>query len=222
MRCCSCKRNIAAGVDAQKMIVEYTQPDGSTKIFGYMMSDGPLSAATGQLLRAWHFRHYHIQRKREQRGDAVNGRILTGVPTGYDIGALVLTREQAAELGLSPEQARGTAYLSQRLEELQALANRVGKSIGDGEVLEAFRAEEHDGPYRHSHHLPLEIYQLLAHLRYAHGLDETQRSSAPAHTLHDELHARAALAATDAARRADPGHVDPPERDWREQTVIDV
>ena len=47
MRCCHCKRLVAAGVEAQKMIVEYLQPGDTTKLFGHLMPDGPLSAATG-------------------------------------------------------------------------------------------------------------------------------------------------------------------------------
>lgn len=221
MKCSVCKRNIAAGADAQKMIVEYAQPDGTTKIFGYMMADGPLTTATGQILRAWHHKHFHIQRKREQRGDAVTGRVLTGIPTGYEIGDLVLTREEAGALGFTEEQARerGTAHLSAQLQRLHEVAARIGKRVGDPYAHEAFWADQHHGPYPHTHHLRLETYQLLAHLHYAHGFDWVEVG---AQGVHNELHAQETLAQAQAARLADPGHIDPPERDWRDQAVVDI
>lgn len=224
MKCCSCKRTIAAGVDAQKMIVEYRQPDGSIKIFGYGMADGPLTKATGQIVKAYHHKHFHVVRKREQRGDAVTGRVLAGIPTGYDIGNLVQSREEFEALGLTEDEARarGTAYLSARLDTLRAVATRIGKGVGDGTVLEAFWADEHGGPYRHSHHLRLDMYQLRAHLVYAHGVPQHGLTGMPLQDAHDELHARAALEQTWAARGADPGHVEPAERDWRDQAVAEI
>lgn len=207
MRCCSCKRNIAAGADAQKMIVEYRQSDGTTKIFGYTMPDGPLSNATGQIVRAWHFKHFHVQRKREARGDAVTGRVLNGIPTGYEI-ADTDTRE-----------------MSERLDRLHDVARRIGKAVGDPMVAEAYAAEEHGGPYPHSHHLRMEIYQLLAHLKYAHGqglYGAKKALSQDSHLYHDELHAAMVCKQVRAAREEDPSYTDPPERDWRDQSVLDI
>lgn len=227
IKCTVCKKNIASGVDAQKAIVEYLQADGSTKIFGYMMTDGPLTVATGQILRAYHHKHYHMARKREGRGDAVTGRVLNGVPTAYDIGSLALSREEFEALGLTEDQAReqGTAYLSARLEKLRDLARSIGKGVGDGTVLEAFWAEENGGPYSHTHHLPLEVYQLHAHLQFAHGGEAhgpMQGVRRHIHTLHNELHAKQALTAITAARDTDPGYTTPAEHDWREQVAVDV
>lgn len=206
IKCCHCKGNIAAGVEAQKMIVEYVQPDGANKIFGYMMPDGPLSAATGRIVRAWHHKHYHIVRKREARGDAVTGRVLPWTPTGYDTD-------------------QDTGQLSEHLDAMRLVAQRIGKSIGDPEVTEAFRAQQHGGAYPHEHHLRLETYQLLAHLHHAHGFIHHPGWNGYAgtpQTIHDELHANAALTATTAARDADPGHIEPPERDWRDQVAVDI
>lgn len=73
MRCTVCKTLIAAGVDQQKMIVEYVQPDGAVKTFGYLMPDGPLTAATGTLHRAFHHKHYHVVRKQNARIAAAGG-----------------------------------------------------------------------------------------------------------------------------------------------------
>lgn len=206
MRCTVCKRNIAAGVDAQKMIVEYGQGDGTTKVFGFMMADGPLTAATGQLLRAYHHKHYHALRKREARGDAVTGRVLAGGPTAYEIGDVL--------------HANGTAQYTERLALLGAVSRKVGLPVGDLTVLEAFWAEENGGPYPHTHHLRLETYQLMAHLRYAHG--HTHHIGGSALATHDELHAQAALAEAQRQRLNDPGHAEPPERDWRDQAVVDI
>lgn len=226
MKCRSCKRNIAAGAEATKLIVEYRQPDGTTKVFGYQMPDGPLAKATGQIVAGWHGKCFWVVRKREQRGDAVTGRVLNGIPTGYDIGNLVLSREEFDALGLTVQQARaqGTAYLSARLEQLRAVARRIGKSVGDATVAEALRADEHGGPYPHSHHLRLDTYQLRAHLTYAHGQPATGGAAAgtPLQDVHDLLHARAGLDQVRAARGDDPGHTEPAERDWRDQATADL
>lgn len=198
------------------MIVAYRQPDGSTKIFGHLMPDGPLTAATGQLLRGWHSKCFHIVRKREARGDAVTGRVLGDrLPTGYDIAGIVLTRDEADALGAAPD----TRYLSERLAALRAVAQRVGKPIGDPEVTEAFRAAEQGGPYPHTHDLPLETYQLLHHLCHAHGLDWVDIG---ARAVHAELHARAALDGHRQQRADDPGETPTEETDWREQVAVDV
>lgn len=218
MKCCACHRGIASGVEAKKMVVEYTQPDGSTKLFGYQMPDGELPAATGRILRGWHAKCFHVQRKREARGDAVTGRVLAGGPTGYDIHSMVLTRDDLVALGITAEQARaqGTAHLTERLNRLRAVARSIGKAVGDLTVLEAFWAEEKGGPYPHGHHLPMEMYQLAAHLRYAHGINGPITDSV---RVHKELHAHMELSRRIDDRDADPGHQDPQESDWRTQLV---
>ncbi len=200
------------------MVVEYRQPDGSVKLFGYMMSDGPLNAAHGQMVRGWHSKCYHVARKREARGDLVTGRVVAGTPTGYDIHQLVLSREDLAALGITVEQARrrSTAQLSERLAVLRSLAARLGKGVGDAIVQEAFLAHEHGGgPYAHEHQHRLDTYQLMAHLRYAHGLPDEQLHDA-VQDQHALLHA---LIRQDAilADRVSDEESDPPERDWRIQ-----
>lgn len=203
MRCNLCKRPIASGVEARKMIVEFTQPNRTTKLFGYQMPDGELTAATGVLFRGWHNRCFHVVRKRAARGDVVSGRILSGaVPTGYDLAA-----------------GQGTELLSVRLAQLQEVARRIGRAVGDPAVTEAWRADEHGGPYPHVHELPLDTYQLHAHLRYAHGVEEL---TAPARSVHEELHARLALEATRTARDNDPGHRPPEDVDWRRPETVDI
>ena len=42
MKCTHCKRQIVAGVEARKMIVQYAMPDGSARTVGYLQPDGPL------------------------------------------------------------------------------------------------------------------------------------------------------------------------------------
>lgn len=226
MKCCVCKRNIASGVDAQKMIVEYQQPDGTIKVFGYQMPDGSLSEATGFILRAYHHKHFHIVRKREGRGDAVTGRVLNGVPTGYQIESMILSREEFEALGITEDEAReqGTAYLSERIDRLRECARRIGKGVGDGTVLEAFWAEERGGPYRHTHHLRLEVYQLRAHLRFAHGIEQDPRTIKrnDIHDIHAAIHADEAQAATAAERQADPGYQEPAEANWRDAVEVEA
>lgn len=202
MKCCSCKGNIAAGVEAQKRIVEHQQPDGTLIIFGYMMQAGPVAKATGRIVRAWHHKCYWIVRKREHRGDAVTGRVLPGVPTGYD-------------------NAVDTETISAEIDKLREVAARLGKAVGDPTVTEAFRAEAHGGPYPHTHQFRLDTYQLLAHLTYAHGLDPHSLSGS-AHVNHDALHVQMALNRITDDRAQDPGHIEPPHRDWRDQVAADI
>ncbi len=209
MKCCVCKNNIPAGAAAQKMIVEYEQADGSVLIFGYMMPDGPLTAATGRILRGYHGKCFWVVRKREARGDAVTGRVLVGAPTAYEIAALT-------------DGDGNTAFISERLQKLRALARSIGKGVGDPTVLEAFWAQENGGPYEHTHHLPLEAYQLRAHLFYAHGQTGGQHVNISQGLQHDGLHAMAARAQVDAVRGQDPDFAPVPERDWRSQVVEDV
>jgi hypothetical protein len=187
------------------MIVEYRQADGSSLLFGYQMPAGALSAATGRIVRAWHHKHYHVDRKREARGDVVTGRVMSGAPTGYQIA------DAAAE---------GTQWLSNRMEHLARVARRIGKGVGDAQVIEAARADEHGGPYLHEHRFALEPYQLHAHLRYAHGHDPDGGGTSLTHA-HAELHARQALERTTGHRAAD-GEPPPQTRDWREQYAVDL
>jgi hypothetical protein len=215
VKCNVCKNNIPAGAAATKMIVEYAQPDGRTLIFGYMMPDGPLTAATGRILRGWHGKCYWAARKREARGDAVTGRILIGGPTAYELSALVHPRDETD----NPDNpVLSTAFISERLQNLRTLARRIGKGVGDATVLEAFWAQEHNGPYPHTHHLPLDAYQLHAHLRYAHGTTDYVTTR----TTHDLLHARMSQQQVDATRAADPTYAPTAESDWRSQVVEDV
>lgn len=182
------------------MVVEYVQDDGSSLFYGFMMPAGPLTAATGRLLHGYHFKCFHVVRKREARGNAVTGRVLQEVPTGYEIAGLA-----------------STSVITDRVEQLQAVARRIGKGVGDPTVLEAFWAEENGGAYPHTHHIPLEMYQLRAHLLYAHGVEPDGLRKL--HDLHNTLHVAAAHA---EARCADPGHVEPITSDWRDQHVASV
>lgn len=207
------------------MIVEYRQHDGSSRIFGYMMSDGPLDRATGQMVRGWHHKCYHVQRKREAKGDAVTGRVVAGSPTGYDIDQLVLTKDDLTALGITEGEARerSTIHLSAALHRLRELAGNLGKGVGDPTVQEAFQAHERGGPYTHQHHHRLEVYQLIAHLEYAHGITDIRllRSYGALQDQHAELHARSALDAIRDDRAADQD-TEPRTTDWRTQHTADI
>jgi len=223
MRCASCHRNIAAGAEAQKMVVEYRQPDDSIKIFGYQMPDGPLSAATGRLVRGLHSKCFWVSKKREAKGDA--GRIVAGTPTGYDIDQLVLTKDDLVALGITEAEARkrSTVQLSAQVQRLRVMAEQLGKAVGDPTVQEAFAAQEHGGPYEHLHHHRLEVYQLIAHLEYAHGLRDVRllRSVGALQDQHAELHAAMALAKIQSRRIAD-NEPEPRTTDWRDQYTAEL
>lgn len=68
MRCAECKLLIRRGVEEQKRVEYHLMPDGSVKVFGYQMPDGPLSAATGTLVKVIHSRHYWANTKAASRG----------------------------------------------------------------------------------------------------------------------------------------------------------
>lgn len=176
MKCNLCKTNIASGPEATKMIVQYVQDDGGYKFFGYMMEDGPLTQATGRITRAWHHKCFHVVRKREARGDAVTGRVLSGLPGVYELDI-----------------THSTADLSVRMAELHAIAREVGKPVGDPAVHEAYQARQHGGPYRHKHDLPMEVYQLRPHLHFAHGVAMAEILTLNMRARHARLHDDAEL-----------------------------
>ena len=55
-------------MEEQKRVEYHRQPDESVKVFGYQMPDGPLSAATGPLVKVIHSKHYWAERKAANRG----------------------------------------------------------------------------------------------------------------------------------------------------------
>lgn len=219
MKCSHCKRPIAAGVDAQKMIVEY-QVTGQSVFYGYGMPAGGLSRATGRPIAAFHHKCWHVLRKREARGDVVTGRVLDGAPSAYDMSALAITREEATVLGLTEDEIHDrTGYLTERLHALRAIARTIGKGVGDPTVQEAWWAYQADGPYPHRHRMPQEMYQLRAHLRFAHGLEDLTTVTGGLHLHHYALHRQADLLAD---RADDPGFREPDGPDWRDQHQADI
>ncbi len=94
MKCGECRRSIAAGIEAKRMICEYLQSDGTTKVFGLQMPDGPLTQATGQLTRGWHNRCYWALRKRNLRDSSI-----------ADLAAAMsIPEEEARRLVTGPQQ----------------------------------------------------------------------------------------------------------------------
>lgn len=207
------------------MIVEYRQADGAIKVFGYMMTDGPISKATGQMVRGFHHKCFWIAKKREARGGAVTGRVVAGGPTGYEIDQMALGKDDLVGLGITHEQAlqRGTGQLSARLATLRSIAEAMGKGVGDAQVQEAYAAGEHGGgPYSHQHHHRLETYQLVAHLELAHGVgSEIGASARDLQDQHLNLHAQAALDQLVQQRQED-GDLELPVRDWRDQHSVEL
>lgn len=201
LRCCVCLRNIAAGAEAQKMIIEYQQADGGLKLFGFEMPDGPITGATGAMVRAWHAKHFWMAKKREAKGDAVTGRVVPSGITGYT--------------GIDTE---AQAHLHEKIDRMRELADAMGKGVGDPQVTEAFNAQERGGPYPHVHHYRLDTYQLMAHLVYAHGeLDRT----ADMRERHVSLHAQTAASDIRALRKLD-GETEQTVRDWRPQFTAEI
>jgi hypothetical protein len=73
LRCAICKRQIRRGIEEQKRVEYRLQPDGSEKIFGHQMPDGPLAKATGSLIKVIHSVHYWAETKAARRGGAHAG-----------------------------------------------------------------------------------------------------------------------------------------------------
>lgn len=186
------------------MVVEYQQSDDSIKVFGYMMTDGPLSAATGRMVKGWHSKCFHIARKRAARGDS--GRVV-GSLTAYEVDEM---QEQVLRL-------------SARMSRIRQVAEAMGKSVGDPQVTEAFEAQERGGPYAHHHTHRLDTYQLIAHLEYAHGIRDQNllRTGAGVIEFHGQLHAKQALLSA-VQDRIDGQEEERPDRDWRTQYTMDV
>lgn len=207
------------------MIIEYRQSDGSSRIFGFGMTDGTVAQATGRMVQGWHFKCYHVARKRAARGDAVTGRVLANTPTAYDIDQLVMSKDDLDALRLTEAEAseRGTLYLSTKLNRLREIAAGIGKGVGDPTVQEAFAADEHGGPYAHQHTHRLEMYQLIAHLEYAHGITDAKllHSHGGLIDFHGELHARR-IGRDIRARRDADGEREPETRDWRIQYTAEL
>lgn len=191
------------------MVVEYRRSDGTLKLHGYMMPDGPISTATGALVRGWHHKCFWIAKKREAKGDAVTGRVAGGGITGYNIDTAI------ADESLT--------HMKAKVERLRELAESMGKGVGDPQVTEAFNAVERGGPYPHSHHYRLDTYQLIAHLEYAHGVADQSLlgSTGGLREAHIGLHARQAADQISALREAD-GEADPATRDWRPQFTAEL
>lgn len=193
MRCAGCLRMIGSGVEASRMICTYTQ-DGIDTVFGFQMPAGPIAKAAGRLKNGWHNKCWHAARKREARG----GQVL-----GY-----------AAD----PDDSH---QISDRLAAMQQIAARVGKPVGDPTVSEAYRAQQHGGPYPHAHTMPLDTYQLRAHLAYAHGIDPDTVTGSTVRDAHVIAHARQAATFHLRERAGDPDPP-PPETDWRDPVAIQL
>lgn len=76
MKCRTCHRRIAPGMEAAKRVEYWVQPDTSVKVFSDSVAglDGKLSEAAGMLESAQHSKCYWTERKRVERGgDAVLG-----------------------------------------------------------------------------------------------------------------------------------------------------
>lgn len=67
MKCGVCRRDIRRGAEEQKRVEYHRQADGTVKVFGYQMPDGPLAAATGPLVKVIHSKHYWAAVKDQAR-----------------------------------------------------------------------------------------------------------------------------------------------------------
>jgi hypothetical protein len=209
-------------------VAEYQQKDGSIKVYGFDRPDGKPpwlgGHPTGQLVRAWHYKHFRVAEKRERRGgDAVTGRGMGAIPTAYEITAMTANQDELAMLGITEDQARAmsTQALTDRVLRVRETAVEAGEGADSWAFKEKMRALDNGGPYEHTHMLRLEDFQLKPHLMHAHGIDPMQTADSRK-MQHDEAHARMVLEKTQRSRAADPGHQEPKETDWRDQTVVEV
>lgn len=224
MRCYYCKRDISKGPETTKMVCQYTQGDSTVKTFGLNMPDGPLSAAAGQLFRAWHSKCYFQAKKREGRGgDAMSGRMQAGVPTAYSVGEMVLNADDLQARGMTVQDVReSTRSIQSEMDRMRVLAREMGIGVQDWRVKEAFRAQEKGGPYPHHHAAQMDDFQRRPHLLHAHGKDTEGMTFPEMREWHDQEHAREAQERIRADRARDPGYRGESESDWRSQTVADI
>jgi hypothetical protein len=209
------------------MVTEYQYSDGSTDFT--IPSEGKTAAPGGQLLHLYHYKHFKVMEKRENRGgDAVAGRGIGAVPTAYEITAMTANQDEARQLGLSEDEVRAssTQALSDRVSAQRRDSLGKGTGAGDWRENERLRAEQHGGPYYHTHVGRVEAFRLSAHVRHAHGeeLGDGLTASSDLVQRHQELHAALELERTRASRAQDPGYKDPGlgMSDWRDQQVLEV
>ena len=67
MKCAGCLKSVGGGEQGRRRAEHWRQGDGSVKVFGIGMPDGPLAAATGQLVKVEHNGCYWARVKKEQR-----------------------------------------------------------------------------------------------------------------------------------------------------------
>ena len=67
MRCRFCQRAILPGQEQRKRVQFHRQDDGTVKVFGVNMPDGPLDSATGRVEFLAHSRCYWADKKRPLR-----------------------------------------------------------------------------------------------------------------------------------------------------------
>lgn len=84
MKCQVCKRDIRNGAEEAKRVEYREQPDGSVRVFGYQMPDGPLADATGRLVRVIHSKHYWAEAKAERRGGPHAGGVIRAYEEDLD------------------------------------------------------------------------------------------------------------------------------------------
>jgi len=229
--CAFCKKEIQRGGEMQKMVTEFKYKDGHSDFT--IPSEGRKAESGGQLFHVYHYKHFKLLEKRENRGgDALTGRGIGAVPTAYEITAMTGNKDDMAQLGMSEEEMRShtTSELSERVNARRVQSLEAGTGAGDWRENERLRAVEHGGPYYHTHVGRVEGFRLTAHLTHAHGMDfsPAPRGAEKAWRAeelvqrHQEYHAALELERTRASRAQDPGYKEPAESDWRDQTVVEV
>lgn len=218
VKCRWCKKDITKA-DVPKMVTAHRQPDGSEAV--NVPSEG--ISASGPLLWAAHYREYKFRAKREMRGgDAVAGGKFGDALTAYDVAAMAQNQDDVKESGTSE---MTTAFLAERAVRARREAAKLGGSSEDLALMERRRAEAHGGPYAHKHVTPLIGYGLAAHLRWAHGVEESVvrgMSQDERASMHGVAHVQEAQKRTQEDRAQDLGYQEPVGRDWRDQTVAEV
>jgi hypothetical protein len=223
VKCGICHQDIVSGPEAAKRVEERQLPDGSgTVTYGHLQPAGPIEAAQGKLVAAFHNKCFLIAAKREARGgDSVRGRTLSTSPTAYQAGVdqsdlqgrFQEFRELAARLGLGTSSwTAREAYRAFQAGVLTIHADRTATSLGF--------------PHFHVHTLP--TYQSQDHLQFAHGLSLTQLFGKTLEALkveHEALHAQARGEAIQEARQEDPGTAQDlarPERVWPASDPVEI
>jgi len=103
-KCAKCKKILANGTEAQKMVTEFIYPDKSIDFT--VPSEGLKAKAGGRLHLCYHYKCFKVLAKLERRTQDEGSLIgKEGTPSAYNVSDFVMNKNEADDKGLSVEEA---------------------------------------------------------------------------------------------------------------------